>query len=89
MIVSGSFGEKLAVGILGMELAELASELALEAVGEFLNVLVGNVVSSLEQDEGLELRLEAPSYGVLPTSGFCVPITTEGEGSAQLILEPI
>ena len=40
MIVSGSFGEKLAVGILGMELAELASELALEAVGEFLNVLV-------------------------------------------------
>jgi hypothetical protein len=86
MIVKAPFGGKLASGILGLPLDDLAAELALEAVGEFLNVLMGNVVSALEE-EAIELRLESPTYGVLPTSGWCFPIATESDGDAHVILE--
>jgi CheY-specific phosphatase CheX len=86
LLVDQSFGERLAAGLLGLELEELASELALEAVGEFLNMLAGNVVSILEE-EALELRLEPPCYGVLPSSGYQFEIETEATGSAMLILE--
>ena len=86
MLVEASFGGKLATGILGMPLDDLASELALEAVGEFLNMLMGNVVAALEE-EAIELRLEPPTYGVLPTSGWCFPLVTESAGDANVILE--
>lgn len=87
LLLDSRFGEKLAAGLLGLELEELASELALEAVGEFLNVLAGNVVSILS-DEAFELRLEPPCYGVLPTEGFAFELQTEASGCGQLILEP-
>jgi hypothetical protein len=86
MQVEGAFGKKLAAGLLGFQLEELAGELALDAVGEFLNVLAGNAVSSLE-DEALELQLKPPCYGVLPTQGFVFDIETESDGGAVLILE--
>jgi CheY-specific phosphatase CheX len=86
LLVERRFGEKLAAGLLGFDLEELASELALEAVGEFLNVLAGNVLALL-QDEALELRLEAPVYCVLPTRGFRFEVETEADGRAELILE--
>ena len=70
------FGERLALGVSGIDDASLASELAVEALGEFLNVLAGNVVASLEA-EGLENRLEAPKFGVLPTEGTRFPVASE------------
>lgn len=85
LLVDAAFGEKLAGGLLGLQLEELAAELALEGVGEFLNVLAGNVVSTLT-DEALELRLEPPSYGVLPTEGFLFEVVTEAHADARLVL---
>ena len=86
LLVDQVFGEKLARGLLGMELESLAAELALEAVGEFLNIMMGNVLATLEE-QGYELRLEAPRYGVLPTSGWVFPIVSEADGSAELVIE--
>ena len=86
LFVDPVFGKRLARGLLGMQLDELAGELTLEAVGEFLNVLMGNVVATLEE-EALDLRLEPPSFGVLPTTGWSFPVVTEAFGSAEIVLE--
>lgn len=86
LLVDHTFGERLARGLLGMQLDALAGELSLEAVGEFLNVLMGNVVATLGE-EALDLRLEPPSYGVLPTRGWRFEIVTEATGSAEIVLE--
>lgn len=86
LLVDQPFGERLARGLLGMELDSLASELALEAVGEFLNVMMGNVVGTLEERSYL-LRLESPRYGVLPSGGWVFPISSEADGEAELVVE--
>lgn len=83
-----AFGEKLARGLLGMQLDALAGELALDAVAEFLNVWMGNVVATLEP-HAHGLRLEAPACGVLPTTGTLFPVVSENDGSAEIILEPL
>jgi hypothetical protein len=88
LLVSRPFGEKLAQGLLGMQLDVLASELALEAVAEFLNVWMGNVVAALEQ-QAHGVRLEPPTYCVLPTKGIRFPVVTENEGTGELVLEPL
>jgi len=80
------FGEMLALGISGIDDKLLASELAVDALGEFLNVLAGNVAASLEA-EGLESRLQAPKFGVLPTEGTRFPIASN-YGSAEFVLLP-
>jgi hypothetical protein len=80
------FGEMLALGISGIDDKSLASELAVDALGEFLNVLAGNVVASLEA-QGLECRLEAPKFGVLPTEGTRFPIASH-YGQAVFVLVP-
>lgn len=87
-MADSAFGEALSKGLLGMELDTLAGQLALEGVGEFLNVWIGNVVATLEE-EALDLRLEPPSYGVLPTRGWAFDVVTEAQGSATIILEKI
>lgn len=86
LLVDSRFGERLARGLLGMALDSLASELALEAVGEFLNVLMGGVVCALE-GQAHELRLEPPRFGVLPTTGWVFPVASEAHGGADLVLE--
>ena len=85
LLVDRAFGEKLARGLLGMQLDTLAGELALEAVGEFLNIWMGNVVASLEQ-HAHGLRLLAPAYCVLPTEGFVFPVVTENDGNGEIVL---
>jgi hypothetical protein len=86
LLVDTEFGEKLARGLLGMKLDALATELALEAVAEFLNILMGNVVATLEE-RAHELRLEPPRFGVLPTRGVVFPVVSEADGSAEIVLE--
>jgi CheY-specific phosphatase CheX len=68
LAVDHTFGEKMAVGISGFDDPELARELAADALGEFLNILAGNVVGALAA-EGMVCRLQAPQFGVLPTEG--------------------
>lgn len=86
LLADPPFAEKLARGLLGMQLDAFARELALDAVGEFLNVLMGNVVATLDE-ETLGLRLEPPSYGVVPTTGWRFEVVTEADGSAEIVLE--
>jgi hypothetical protein len=86
LMVDPSFGERLARGLLGMQLDALAAELSLDAVGEFLNIMMGTVVATLEQ-QSHELRLEPPRYGILPTSGWSFPIVSQADGCAEMVLE--
>lgn len=88
LLVDPPFGEKLACGLLGMELDALAADLSLEAVAEFLNVLMGTVTTSV-QELGHDAGLGAPGYGVLPSSGFVFPVVSEADGGADLVLEPL
>ena len=88
LMTDALFGERLTEGLLGMQLDSLASELSLDGGGEFLNVWLGNVVSSLAH-EALDLRLSPPSYGVLPSRGWGFEVVTEAQGAAHVVLEPI
>jgi hypothetical protein len=80
------FGERLATGVSGLDLSDLASELAIDAIGEFLNVLAGNLVSILEQ-KGFEHRVAAPLFGVLPSDGLQFEVVSN-TGSATLVISP-
>ena len=86
LVAEPRFAERLARGLLGMDLDALAPELALDAVGEFLNLLLGNVACTLAT-EGRSLRLGPPCWGVLPSSGWSFEIVTENDGSASLVVE--
>lgn len=79
-------GEKLALGLSGIGDEELARELAVDAIGEFLNILLGNTASALEV-EGLESRIAQPRFGVSPTDGFAFPVGSH-YGEATLVIAP-
>jgi CheY-specific phosphatase CheX len=86
LVADRGIGEKLASGISGLDLSTLPSELAVDALGEFLNVFAGNVMSALER-EGVESRLEAPRFGVPPRDGFEFEIVSN-YGGASFVLTP-
>lgn len=81
-----TFGRQLASGIAGLSADSLSDELCLDAVGEFLNVLGGNVVSILES-EGHIYRLEAPRFSVPPVDGWRFAIAAQ-QGEAAFVLGP-
>jgi CheY-specific phosphatase CheX len=86
-----AFAERLASGISGLDLSTtdggLAGDLAADAIGEFLNVLAGNVVSVLDQ-EGAEYRVEAPRFGALPTTGYEFGVVSTTAGAA-IVISPL
>jgi CheY-specific phosphatase CheX len=86
LVADRSVGEKLASGISGLDLSTLPAELAVDALGEFLNVFAGNVMGALER-EGVESRLEAPRFGVLPSEGFEFEMVSLF-GGASFVLTP-
>jgi hypothetical protein len=79
-----SFARKLGAGIAGLAESSVTADLCLDGLGEFLNVLAGNAVSSLET-EGVEIRLEAPRYGQFPQTGWWFEIASNW-GKAALVL---
>lgn len=81
-----TFGRQLASGISGLAAEGLSDELCLDAVGEFLNVLGGNVMSILEF-EGQIYRLEAPRFNVPPVDGWRFVIAAQ-QGEATFLLGP-
>ncbi len=81
-----TFGKQLAAGISGFSADDLSDELCLDAIGEFLNVLGGNVISILES-EGLHYRLEAPRFNVPPVDGWRFAIAAQ-QGTASFLLGP-
>ena len=85
LAVERSFGERIAIGISGIDDREIASELTVDALGEFLNILAGNVVGALDA-EGVDCRLEPPHFGVLPTEGYRFDVASE-YGYATLVVD--
>jgi CheY-specific phosphatase CheX len=81
-----TFARQLAAGISGLPADGLSDELCLDAVGEFLNVLGGNVMSMLES-EGQAYRLEAPRFNVPPVDGWRFEIAAQ-QGEAAFLLAP-
>ncbi len=84
MIAGLSFARRLAAGISGLPDAVLSPELCIDALGEFLNVVAGNAMTTL-QTEGREYRLEAPRYDEMPQAGWVFEIASE-RGVACLVL---
>ena len=82
-----SFARKLAAGIAGLPESSVSADLCLDGLGEFLNVLAGNAVSSLET-EGVEHRVEAPRYGHSPQAGWWFEIASNW-GRAVLVLNQV
>ncbi len=85
LLAAPSFARKLTAGIVRADEDSLSAELCLDGLGEFLNVLAGNTISSLES-RGLEFRMEAPSYGRTPREGWCFDIASNW-GKASLVLD--
>jgi hypothetical protein len=85
LIASISFARRLASGISGLPDDVLSPELCIDALGEFLNVMAGNAMTSL-QGEGLEYRLEAPRYNEIPQCGWIFEIASD-RGAASFVLK--
>jgi hypothetical protein len=79
-----SFARRVASGISGLPDSVLSPELCIDALGEFLNVMAGNAMMSL-QSEGLEYRLEAPRYDETPRYGWMFYVASD-RGAACFIL---
>ena len=79
-----AFAERLAIATTGVEAEELDPELVADGVGEFLNVLLGNVVSALACD-GHALELGPPDLEATLGDGWLAPLAV-GEGRAALVL---
>lgn len=84
LITGISFARCLASGISGLPDDVLSPELCIDALGEFLNVMAGNAMSSL-LEEGLEYRLEAPRYNEIPQFGWNFEIASN-RGAASFVL---
>ncbi len=80
------FGRLLASSISGIDSDRLTSEFIYDGIGEFLNVLCGNVVAALERD-GVVARLDPPTHDCEISTGIGFELVV-GDGCASLILAP-
>jgi CheY-specific phosphatase CheX len=79
-----AFAEALATAVSGLDRHELDPEMVADGVGEFLNVLGGNV-ASLVSREGHDVELGPPDYEAELCDGWCVDLAV-GVGHAALVL---
>ena len=78
------FGAQLAAGVSGLDPRTLDRDMVKDGMGEFLNVLAGNVVALLEP-EGIVAAPEPPSYDVEPEAGWILEVVaSEGRGALLL-----
>ena len=78
LTVSNDFARVIMWGLFGMDFVD-STEMYPDAVGEFLNMLVGNASRSLEK-EGIKTRGEAPNFECqVPTSGKCFSFVISGQ----------
>jgi len=82
-----AFCTKLAAGACGLPPEELDEELVVDGVGEFLNILAGNVVAALERD-GLQVELGPPDYEADLHGGHVFELAVD-TGEAALVLAPL
>jgi hypothetical protein len=86
LLADVEFAQPLAIATRGLEQASLEPELQRDAVGAFLNLLLGNVVTLLAQD-GHRLELGTPDYEVEPGAGWIADLAVD-RGHAALVLSP-
>lgn len=78
LTVSNDFARVIMWGLFGMDFVD-STEMYPDAVGEFLNMLVGNASRSLEK-EGIKTRGEAPNFECqIPESGKCFSFVISGQ----------
>lgn len=76
--VSNDFARVIMWGLFGMDFVE-SVDMYPDAVGEFLNMLVGNASRALEK-EGIKTRGEAPSLeSTIPDHGRCFQFVISGQ----------
>lgn len=78
------FASRVAMGVLGFEPGELEVELIEDGLGEFLNIVAGNVVAVLSQS-GIDVGIEPPRPGVAIPKGMAFEIISF-RGGATLYL---
>ena len=78
------FAQPLAIATSGLERTSLEPEMVRDGVGEFLNVVLGNVVTHLAQD-GYYLELGMPDYEASLCDGWIVDLAVD-RGHAALLL---
>ncbi len=81
------FGRRLAASVSGLDIDRLSTELIYDGIGEFLNVICGNVVAILER-EGIIVQLEPPVRDQALEAGTVFEIVVS-EGAASLVLESL
>jgi hypothetical protein len=71
----------LAAGVSGLGRSATPVSLLADALGEFLNVLMGSAVAALER-EGARAQLDTVRHGALPAGGYAFDlVATEGRGA--------
>ncbi len=84
LVADETFARQLASSASGIDVSRLTSEFIYDGLGEFLNVLCGNVVAILERD-GLQVRLDPPTHDCNLSGGIAFELAV-GEGCASLVL---
>lgn len=87
LLADRAFGRRLAAATSGLEPADLDDELVRDGLGEFLNVLGGNVLAVLEK-EGVRATLSPPRTDRAPDRGWGFEVVVT-EGAAALVLAPV
>jgi hypothetical protein len=82
-----AFADELVYGVFGsppVGIVTLDTDIRNDAVGQFLSIVAGTVLASLEQ-AGLEADSDPPILGVAPRSGYAFELICTS-GAATLIL---
>ena len=81
------FTMALMEGVVGLRVDEPNRAILEDALGEFLNIVIGNAVVAFEQDGG-NSDLEFPNYGELPHSGYVFDLACT-VGEVQMVIEQL
>ncbi len=84
LVADENFARKLAAATAGIDQSKLDADLTFDGLGEFLNVLCGNVVAILER-EGQVVELDPPQRQAALIDGIAFELAV-GEGYASLVL---
>jgi CheY-specific phosphatase CheX len=81
------FSRQVAAKASGLDAESLDTEMLLDGVGEFLNVLTGNAMALAEQN-GITMELQPPQTEINFESGFLFELAVN-IGNAALFLKPL
>lgn len=86
---SAQLAEQIAAAMLMCEPAELEAEDIDDALGEFLNLVMGSAKTAAGADITQDARLSSPRSTDFPSEGFGLnPITNQGPGCLLIQTQP-